>query len=109
MQETQPYRRPRQAQAERVRRTTPRVRRPVNWRRRIGLVMVLLLVLVVTGTVILLQRAIAFNDAVSTESALSVGAFGPFGPDRVNILLLGYNDESHGGAFLTDSINILSV
>ena len=109
MQETQPYRRPRQAQAERVRRATPKVRRPVNWRRRIGLVMILLLALVVTGTVILLQRAIAFNDAVSTESALSVRAFGPFGPDRVNILLLGYNDESHGGAFLSDSINIISV
>lgn len=36
-------------------------------------------------------------------------AFGPFGPERVNILLLGYSDESHGGAFLTDSINVLSL
>jgi polyisoprenyl-teichoic acid--peptidoglycan teichoic acid transferase len=109
MQDTQPYRRPRQAQAERVRRSAPKIRRPVNWRRRIGIVMILLLALVVTGAVLLLQRAIAFNDAVSTESALSVRAFGPFGSDRVNILLLGYNDESHGGAYLSDSINIISV
>ncbi len=109
MHDTQPYRRPRQAHAQRVRQSTVKVRRPVNWRRRIAVAMVVLLALVVTGTVLLLQRAIAFNDAVSTESALSFRAFGPFSSDRVNILLLGYNDESHGGAYLSDSINIISV
>ena len=109
MQDTQPYRRPRQAHAQRVRRSTPKVRRPVNWRRRIAVAMIVLVALLVTGTWLLLQRAIAFNDAVSTESALSFRAFGPLGPDRVNILLLGYNDESHGGAYLSDSINIISV
>ena len=109
MQDTQPYRRPRQAHAQRVRRSTPKVRRHVNWRRRIGVAMVVLLAVLVTGTILVLQRAIAFNDAVSTESALSFRAFGPLGPDRVNILLLGYNDESHGGAYLSDSINIISV
>jgi LCP family protein required for cell wall assembly len=58
---------------------------------------------------LLLQRAVAFNDAVSTAPALSMRALGPFGPDRVNVLLLGYSDESHGGAFLTDSMNVLSL
>ncbi len=61
------------------------------------------------GTVVAFQRAAAFNDAVSSASALSMRALGPFGPERVNILLLGYSDESHGGAFLTDSINVLSL
>lgn len=109
MQDTQPYRRPRQAHAQRVRRSAPRIRRRVNWRRRIAVAMVLMVSLVVTGTALVLQRAIAFNDSVSTVSALSFRAFGPFSPDRVNILLLGYNDESHGGAYLSDSINIISV
>lgn len=109
MQDTQPYRRPRQAHAQRVRRSAPKVRRPVNWRRRIGVAMFVLLALIVGGTALLLQRAIAFNDAVSTESALSIRAFGPFSPERVNILLLGYNDESHGGAYLSDSINVISI
>jgi LCP family protein required for cell wall assembly len=85
------------------------VRRPANWRRRIGIVGILLATLVVVGVVLGWQRAAAFNDAVSTESALSMRLFGPFSPGRVNVLLLGYNDESHGGAFLTDSINVISI
>lgn len=109
MQDTQPYRRPRQAQAQRVRRSAPKVRRPINWRRRIGRVTIVLLALLVTGTVLLWQRAVAFNDAVSTDSALSMRLFGPFSAERVNVLLLGYSDESHGGAFLSDSINVISV
>ncbi len=109
MQDMQPYRRPRQAQAQRVRRSAPKVRRSINWRRRIGLVTVVLLALVVTGTVLLWQRAVAFNDAVSTESALSIRLFGPFSPERVNVLLLGYTDETHGGAFLSDSMHVISI
>jgi len=42
MQDTQPHRRPRQAQAQRVRRSAPKVRQPINWRRRIGLVAIIL-------------------------------------------------------------------
>lgn len=111
MDDTQPHRRPRRAQAQpiRARRTIPRERRPTNWRRRIGVGLVILLAVVAAGLGLLLQRAVAFNDAVSSASALSMRALGPFGPERVNVLLLGYSDESHGGAFLTDSMNILSL
>ncbi len=109
MQDTQPYRRPRQAQARRVRRDPPRPRRPVNWRLRIRIFALLLIALLVTGTVLLWQRAAAFNDAVSTESALSMRLFGPFGPERINVLLLGYSDESREGAFLSDSMNVISI
>lgn len=36
--------------------------------------------------------------------------FGPFsGGDRVNVLLLGYADETHDATFLSDSINVLSI
>lgn len=111
MQDTRPHRRPSRAQAQplRTRRAAPRERRPANWRRRIGLSLVVLLAAVGIGLGLLLQRAVAFNDAVSSASALSMRALGPFGPERVNVLLLGYSDESRGGAFLTDSMNVLSI
>jgi polyisoprenyl-teichoic acid--peptidoglycan teichoic acid transferase len=109
MHDTQPYRARRQAQARRPRRAAPRERRPVNWRRRIGLTFVVLLAAAIVGVVLLWQRAAAFNDAVSTQSALSMRLFGPFSPERVNVLMLGYSDESRAGAFLTDSMNVISV
>ncbi len=109
MQETQPYRRPTQAQARRARRAAPRPRRPVNWRRRIRIFGLVLVAVVVAGAFLLWQRAASFNDAVSTEPAHSIRLFGPFGDNRVNVLLLGYSDESREGAFLSDSMNVISV
>ena len=111
MEDTQPHRRPRRSQAQpvRARRPVARERRPANWRRRITVFILLLLTTAAIGVVVGFQRAAALNDAVSSASALSMRALGPFGPERVNILLLGYSDESHGGAFLTDSINVLSL
>ena len=107
--DTQTYRRPRQARAVRDRRAVRRTRRRLGWRRRIGLVLFLLLAIVAVGTALVWQRAVAFNDVVSTEAALSVRLFGPFGEDRVNVLLLGYSDETREGAFLSDSMNVLSI
>lgn len=110
MQETQPYRRPRQPQAERIRRASVRrERKLVNWRRRFKLSAFLVLALIATGVALLAQRAIAFNDAVSTQSAVSMRLFGPFSDERVNILLLGYSDETRAGAYLTDSMNLISI
>lgn len=108
MHDTQPYRRPRQAQG--VRQSVPKVRRPAKWRRRITLIGLLVIASLVIGGVLLWQRAVAFNDAVSTESAASLRLFGPFqDSDRINVLLLGYSDESRPGAFLSDSINVISI
>lgn len=112
MQNPRPRGRPNRSQAQpllRPRRAAPRKRRPANWRRRIGITVLILLAVVATGLGLLLQRAVAFNDAVSTASAVSMRALGPFGPERVNVLLLGYSDESRGGAFLTDSMNVVSL
>lgn len=109
MQDTKPYRRPSAAQAQRIRRAAPRVRRPVNWRRRILLFVLLLVTASVVAVVMVWQRAAAFNDAVSTEPALSMRLFGPFGPERINVLLLGYSDESREGAYLSDSMNVISI
>jgi polyisoprenyl-teichoic acid--peptidoglycan teichoic acid transferase len=72
--------------------------------------LLLVLVAIAAVAVVLAQRAAAFNGAVSTESAFSMRLFGPFGEgERVNVLLLGYSDESRDGAYLSDSINVLSI
>jgi LCP family protein required for cell wall assembly len=109
MQDTQPIRQPTSPPARRIRRAEPKTRQPANWRRRIALIGLVLLAVMVVGAVLLLLRAAAFNDAVSTQSALSMRLFGPFSPERVNILLLGYSDETREGAYLTDSMNVLSI
>jgi LCP family protein required for cell wall assembly len=76
----------------------------------VRLLIILALGAVVFGAVQVWERAVAFNDAVSTRDALSIGLFGPFaGDERVNVLLLGYSDESREGAFLSDSMNVLSI
>ena len=87
----------------------PRARRPARWGRRLKVVALIILVVAIAGLALLWQRATAFNDAVSTQPSLSMRAFGPFSEERVNVLLLGYSDESREGAFLTDSMNMLSI
>jgi len=110
MEDTQPYRRARSPQARPIRRRTHAPRARPNWGRRVKLTAILLLAPVLLAVCLIGQRAAAFNEAVSTESAFSARLFGPFaGGDRVNILLLGYSDESREGAFLSDSMNLLSI
>jgi LCP family protein required for cell wall assembly len=72
-------------------------------------VVVALLVLVV-GTVLVGIRAAAFNATVSTAGFPSTALFGPLmGSGRVNVLLVGYGGGEHDGAYLADSIQILSI
>lgn len=109
MQDIQSNRRPARAHAERIRRGVPRERRPINWRRRLKIGASGVVALLVIGVVLLGQQAAALNDAVSTAPALSMRLFGPFSPERVNVLLLGYSDETRGGAYLADSMNVISI
>jgi len=110
MQETQPHRRPRAPQARPVRREDPtRGPRRSKWRRRLLVTLFLILAACLVVTIVVLQRAAAFNDAVSTAPAFSMRLFGPFAPERVNVLLLGYSDESREGAYLSDSMNLVSI
>ena len=101
MRDSQPH-------ARRVR-AEPKPRRPIGWGRWLALIVLVLVALLVVGAVLLWQRAAAFNEAVSSQPALSMRLFGPFSPERVNILLLGYSDESREGAYLSDSMNVLSI
>jgi LCP family protein required for cell wall assembly len=65
----------------------------------------------VLGGVLLWQRVDAFNRAVSSAPSLSSSLLGPLsGSQPVNVAFLGYAGlEGHGGQYLSDSINILSV
>ncbi|MGH2488584.1 MAG: LCP family protein, partial [Candidatus Limnocylindria bacterium] len=73
--------------------------------------LLLLLGGVMVGAVLLWFRVDAFNRAVSTAPTLSSALLGPLGgSQRVNVAFLGYaGEEGHGGAYLADSVNILSI
>jgi LCP family protein required for cell wall assembly len=88
-----------------------RQRRSLPLKRILAVVVVGTLILLLAGGVLLWQRVAAFNDRVSTASAASSALFGPLnGSDRVNVVMIGYaGEEKHGGTYLADSINILSI
>lgn len=90
---------------------TLRVRRRRLLKRILLFMVVGTLALLLVGGVLLWQRVSAFNDRVSTVSAASSALFGPLnGEDRVNVVMIGYaGEEKHGGTYLADSINILSI
>jgi polyisoprenyl-teichoic acid--peptidoglycan teichoic acid transferase len=78
--------------------------------RTLGLVLFLVVIAIAVGAVLVGMRAAAFNDKVSTSPFLSAALFGPLnGSDRVNIVMVGYGGGDHDGAYLADSINILSI
>ncbi len=69
------------------------------------------LTIVIVGGVLLWGRVASFNDTVSSAPAMSTALFGPLnGKDRVNVVIVGYSGQAkHGGTYLGDSINILSI
>ncbi len=71
-------------------------------------VLVILVVLLVIGGV-LGQRVLAFGSAISTQSPLSTQTGYMNTSDRENILVLGYGGAGHDGAYLTDSMMVMSL
>lgn len=66
--------------------------------------------MVVVGIVLLGIRGAAFNSSVSTAGFPSTALFLPLrGSERVNVLMVGYGGGTHAGAYLADSIQILSI
>jgi len=81
-----------------------------NWARRLKITGFVVLIVLIAVVVLGWMRASAFNDAVSDQPSLSMRLFGPLaGGDRVNVLLLGYSDDSRDGGYLSDSMNVISV
>ena len=74
------------------------------------LVVLVLLIVFVSFAVITLQKVLAFGSAISTQkSALSTQTDYMGIGDRVNILVMGYGGSGHDGAYLTDSMMIMSL
>lgn len=91
-------------------RRAPRARRPRSLLRLLRTVFVLALLAVVVGGVLLFMRAAAFNASVSSAGFPSTALLGPLnGSDPVNVMMVGYGGPEHEGAFLADSIQILSI
>src|SRR5579863_5259877 len=89
---------------------TKKARRPRRRGCTIGCLSVLgiLIILLVIGGV-LGQRVLAFGSAISTQSPLSTQTGYMNTSDRVNILVMGYGGAGHDGAYLTDSMMVMSL
>ena len=91
-------------------RRAPRERRPGGLGRTLRTLLLLVLVAVVVGGVLLGTRAAAFNATVTETPFLSTALLGPLnGSDRVNVMMVGYGGGDHDGAYLADSIQVLSI
>jgi polyisoprenyl-teichoic acid--peptidoglycan teichoic acid transferase len=85
-------------------------RRAGSFLRTIRNVFLLALVAVVGGVVLRTMRAAAFNGTVSNAPFPSSALLGSLnGSDRVNVLMVGYGGEGHDGAYLADSVQVLSI
>jgi polyisoprenyl-teichoic acid--peptidoglycan teichoic acid transferase len=68
------------------------------------------MVAVIVVVVLLGMRAASFNATVSSATFPSTQLLGPLnGDERVNVLMIGYGGTGHDGAYLADSIQILSI
>ena len=72
--------------------------------------LVALLLVTVVGGVLVGMRAAAFNATVTDTPLTSTQLLGPLnGGDRVNVMMVGYGGAEHDGAYLADSIQVLSI
>lgn len=55
------------------------------------------------------QRVLAFGSAISNQSPLSTQTGYIGGSQRVNFLIIGYGGTGHDGAYLTDSLVVISL
>ena len=74
------------------------------------LVVLVLLIVFISFAATTLQKVFAFGSAISTQkNALSTQTGYMATSDRVNILVMGYGGSGHDGAYLTDSMMIMSL
>ena len=91
-------------------RRAPRTRRPGSLGRSLRTVLLLVLLVILVGGVLLFLRAATFNAAVSRAPFPSTALLVDLnGSERVNVLMVGYGGGDHDGAYLADSIQVLSI
>ncbi len=86
----------------------PPIKKRRRWGRWVALAFGILLVVVLVLGVIVGQRVYAFGQAISTQSPLS-SQINLSGTDRVNLVVMGFGGGNHPGAYLTDSMLIISI
>lgn len=92
------------------RRAAPRGSGGRSFLRALRNLVLLAVLVVVVGIVLLGIRGAAFNSSVSSAGFPSTSLFLPLrGSERVNVLMVGYGGGDHAGAYLADSIQILSI
>ncbi len=93
--------------ARRVRPSGPRGRNP--WWRVVRYALLALLVAALVLGGLTLRRLYVFGQAISPQSPLSSQTGFMGGGQRVNVLVLGYGGAGHDGAYLTDSMLLISL
>src|SRR5438445_3112394 len=74
-----------------------------------SLVVLLLVCIIGVLTITTAQRVLAFGSAISTQSPLSTQTSYMGTGDRVNLLVMGFGGSGHDGAYLTDSMVVVSL
>ena len=92
----------------------PGIQPPRRPRRKRGCLIGCLSFLLIFGILITFfavtaQKVLAFGSAISTQSPLSTQTGYMGTSDRVNILITGYGGAGHDGAYLTDSLVVMSL
>ncbi len=82
---------------------------PHNWWRIARIAFLLALVAILVVSVLVVHRISDFGRAISTQGPFSTQTGFLSGSDRVNLLVLGYGGGDHDGAYLTDSLMVLSI
>jgi LCP family protein required for cell wall assembly len=90
--------------------TPPRRRRKRGTGCMIGCLTVLLLICIISAfTFTTAQKVLAFGKAVSNQPPLSSQTDYMNTSDRTNLLVMGYGGSGHDGAYLTDSMMVISM
>src|SRR5437868_2361795 len=74
-----------------------------------SLVVLLLVCIIGVLTITTAQRVLAFGSAISTQSPLSTQTSYMGTGDRVNLLVMGFGGSGNDGAYLTDSVVVMSL
>ncbi|HEY7850221.1 MAG TPA: LCP family protein [Ktedonobacterales bacterium] len=84
---------------------------PKRRRRRAVIIATLLVIAIVACGALgaFANRALAFGSAISPHSPLSTQTGYMSGVGRVNVVVLGYGGAGHDGAYLTDSLMVMSL
>lgn len=83
---------------------------PIRRRRPLVVATLLLIALVACSALgVFANRALAFGSAISPQAPLSTQTGYMSGVGRVNVVVLGYGGAGHDGAYLTDSLMVMSL